>query len=93
MMMRRAIKKTNFAQPNEKLVTIHVINFTLLILATGSLAVMSLIGIDEQTIQTVRPAQYTIGSITSIFLLYLTTKFVREVNNTSATIKDPILGK
>ena len=93
IIMRRAIKKTNFAMPNETLVLCHVINFLVLTIATGSLAIMSVMKGDSQTIDKVRPAQYTIGTLTSIFLLYLTVKFMREVNNTTATIKDPILGK
>ena len=45
IIMRRKIKQTNFAQPNEKLVTIHVINFTLIVLVAFSLALLQILGV------------------------------------------------
>ena len=40
IMMRRVIKQTNFAQPNECLVIIHVINFLVVLLGTLTLVII-----------------------------------------------------
>ena len=78
ILMRWAVNKTNFAQPNEALVTIHVINFVLLISATFSLSLMQELEVERNIIRRSSSIQYTIMNYTNIFLLYLIGRFLRE---------------
>ena len=73
--------------------TIHIINFTVLILVTLTLAVMQALKLNDKMVYAAASAQYTVLVYTNIFLLYLISRFVKEHRQDADQVKDPILGR
>ena len=93
LLMRRAVFRTNFAQPNNRLVKIHLINFSVVVIATLTLTILQTLDYGKLVLYSAQSIQYTILVYTNIFLLYLIEKFTRENTKAIDQVNDPILGK